>query len=278
MATVPVQRQQEESLQCPECGIALLGKHCHECGGKPPNPHDLTIKHFLHEGLHEFTHLDSKIFRTLRMLILSPGTLSVEYLAGRKRRYVLPLRIFILAFAVNFFLYTRPGVALYDVHFLIASSAQGAAVETVLERAAQKRHMSKEAAFDRINEHWQHNASLFQLGDVFFFAFGLALINRRRYFGEHLVFSLHTVSFTLLYGAVTWLYYLRYGFKQNWQLVLITLAVFAAYLWRAIPKMYGTRGWKALAKASLLVVCLELSRGFFVTFTMFLAFYQTFSK
>jgi hypothetical protein len=277
VVTVPVQRQQN-APQCPECGIPLLGKHCHECGGKLPNPHDLTIKHFLHEGLHEFTHLDSKIFRTLRMLISSPGTLTVEYLAGRKRRYVLPLRLFILVFALNFFLYTRPGVALYDVHALLSLSSQRAVAEQLLEHRAEKLHQSKEAVFEKINEHWQHNASLFQLGDVFFFAVALAVINRRRYFGEHLIFSLHTFSFTLLFGSLTWLYYLRYGLRQNSVLVLITLTVFFVYLWRAIPKVYASTGWKAALKALLLVISLELSRGFFVTFTMFLAFFQTFSR
>ena len=248
MVTAPLQRRQD-SIQCPECNTDLLGQYCHECGGKVPNPHDFTIKHFLHQAIHEFTHLDSKVFRTLRALVASPGTLTAEYLAGKKQRYVLPLRLFILVFALNFFLYTRPGVALYDIRFIITASPQGQDLEKKLERGAQKRHTTKEVIFDQINEHWQHNASLFQLGDVFFFAVTLAIVNRRRYFGEHLIFSLHTLSFSLLYGSVAWLYYLRYGFRQNWALVLLSFAILLFYLWRAIPRVYGARGWHTLLKA-----------------------------
>jgi hypothetical protein len=265
---------QEESHNCPECAAPLAGEYCHRCGEKLPDAHDLTLKHFLHHGLHELTHFDSKIFRTVQALLFRPGLLTVEYLAGRRKRYVLPLRLFLVIFALNFFLYTRPGVALYDVRF-ITSTPQSKPFADALERGAAKRHMDKEILFDRINEHWQHNASLFQLGEVFFFAVWLAVLNWRRYFVEHLIFALHVSSFTLLFGSVTWLYYLRYGFKQNFFLIGISFTVLLLYLWRAVPRMYGTTGGKALLKSFVLLIGLEVSRVFFVSFTMVLSLIQT---
>jgi len=268
---------QEES-HCPECATPLVGEYCHRCGEKLPHVHDLTLKHFLHHGLHELTHFDSKIFRTVRALVFRPGLLTVEYLAGRRQRYVLPLRLFLVIFALNFFLYTRPGAALYDVHFIISSSPQSKPFADALERAATKRHMDKEALVDKINEHWQHNASLFQLGEVFFFAVWLAVLNWRRYFVEHLIFALHISSFTLLFGSVTWLYYLRYGFKQNFFLTGVSFLVLFLYLWRAVPRMYGTTGGKALLKSFVLLIGLEVSRVFFVGFTLVLSLIQTFRR
>ena len=266
---------QEEPQNCPECAAPLVGEYCHRCGEKLPDAHDLTLKHFLHHGLDELTHFDSKIFRTVRALLFRPGLLTVEYLAGRRKRYVLPLRLFLVIFALNLFLYTRPGVALYDVHFIVSASPQGKLFDDKLEKSAAKRHMNKEALYDQINEHWQHNASLFQLGEVFFFAVWLAVLNWRRYFVEHLIFALHMSSFTLLFGCVTWLYYLRYGFRQNIFLFLFSFLVLLVYLWRAVPRMYGTTGWNALLKSFVLLIGLEVSRVFFVTFTMVLSLIQT---
>jgi hypothetical protein len=265
---------QEESHNCPECAAPLVGEYCHRCGEKLPDAHDLTMKHFFHHGLHELTHFDSKIFRTVKALLFRPGLLTVEYLAGRRKRYVLPLRLFLVIFALNFFLYTRPGVALYDVRF-ITSTPQSKPFANALERGAAKRHMDKELLFDRINEHWQHNASLFQLGEVFFFAAWLAVLNWHRYFVEHLIFALHISSFSLLFGSVTWLYYLRYGFKQNIFLLGIFFVVLLLYLGRAVPRMYGTTGGKALLKSFVLLIGLEVSRVFFVSFTMVLSLIQT---
>jgi hypothetical protein len=253
----------------------MMGEYCHQCGEKFPDSHDLTMKHFLHHGLHELTHVDSKIFRTLRALIVRPGFLSVEYFAGRKQRYVLPLRLFLVIFALNLFLYTRPGIALYDVRFIVGASPQGKAFDGVLERSAAKRHLAKETLFDRINEHWQRDASLLQLGDVFFFAVWLALINWGRYFVEHLIFSLHTFSFSLLFSSTVWLYYAHYGMRQNVILTLFSVGVLFLYLWRAIPRVYGTSGLNPLLKAFLLVIGFEISRVCFVILTMVLALIQT---
>lgn len=262
-------------VHCVECGTPLAGRYCHQCGEKFPDPHDLTLKHFFHHGLDELTHVDSKIFRTLRALLLNPGVLSADYVAGRRQRYVLPLRLFLVVFAFNLFLFTRPGIALYDVRFVLSANAQGKVLGDKLEHFAEKRNMTRDALLDRINEHWQHNASFFQLGDVLFFAVCLAFLNRRRYFVEHLIFSLHTLSFSLLFGCVTWLYFARYGMRQDWTLIALTFVVLLLYLWRAVPRMYGTTGWKALLKSLLLVIGLEFSRIFFVMFTFFLALFQT---
>jgi len=267
---------QEES-HCPECATPLVGEYCHRCGEKLPHVHDLTLKHFLHHGLHELTHLDSKIFRTVQALLFRPGFLTVEYLAGRRQRYVLPLRLFLVIFALNLFLYTRPGVALYDMRF-ITSNPGVKPFANLLERNAAKQHMDKDALYEKINEHWQHNASLFQLGEVFCFAVWLAVLNWRRYFVEHLIFALHVSSFTLLFGSVTWLYYLRYGFRQNLFLTGISFLVLLLYLWRALPRMYGTTGGKALLKSFVLLIGLEMSRVFFVFFTMVLSLFQTLHK
>ncbi len=270
--------EQEKLQECPECHAELLGKYCSNCGEKLPDAHDLSLRHFLHHGLHELTHLDSKIFRTLRTLILKPGVLTAEYLAGRRQRYVLPLRLFLVIFALNLFLYTRPGVALYDVRFLIkagTSPGQINPLKRLLEQEALKKHISTDEFFDRLNEHWQHDVSFFQLGDVFFFAICLALVNWRRYFVEHLVFSLHTLSFTLLLGCVTWLYYERFGLRQNGILIVISMMIYLLYLFRGLPKVYRVAGWQALLKSCFLVAGLMASRIFFISFTFEVAIMQS---
>lgn len=261
---------------CPECQSPLAGKYCHVCGEKLPDSHDLSLKHFIGHGIHEFTHFDSKIFRTLKTLIFAPGALTADYLAGRRNRYVQPLRLFLVIFAISFFLYTRPGVALYDIRFVASSNGRAAVLDKKLEHTAEKQGTTKQAMYEKLNEHWQHDLSLFQLGDVFFFAVFLAMVNWRRYFVEHLIFSLHTLSFAFLYGCVIWLYYARFGFKQNVVLVGLFAAVLLFYLWRALPKVYGTSGWATLWRAIVLVIGLEIARGIFMSFTLTVAAVQTF--
>jgi hypothetical protein len=269
---------QPTAQTCPECNTSLMGKYCHACGERPADAHDLSLKHFIGHGIHELTHFDSKIFRTLKTLVLSPGMLTADYLAGRKKRYVPPLRLYLVIFAISFFLYTRPGVSLYDVRvFNAASYTYGNAngLEKNLESVAGQKHISKEMLYERFNEHWQHDVSLFQLGDVVVFALILAAVNWRRYLVEHLVFSLHTLSFAFLYECLMWLYYARFGFRQNLPLIGTFMLVMFLYIWRALPRVYATSAWKTFLKAAVLVVGLEFARMFFLSFTLTLAVYQT---
>jgi hypothetical protein len=92
------------AAECPNCHAPVEDPWCSKCGQKQsdldPTWHDL-----LHETLHEFLHLDGKIFRTARKLFLEPGELTAEFLRGRRARYIGALRLY-LTFSVLFFVLT----------------------------------------------------------------------------------------------------------------------------------------------------------------------------
>lgn len=269
--------EEQQAATCPECGIELQGKYCHKCGEQRPDHHDLQLKHFLQHALHELTHLDSKIFRTAKALVLEPGFLTTEYLAGRKQRYFLPFRLFLVIFALNLFLYTRPGIATYDIRFVAKTDKQGL-VQKRLEHAAAKRQITVDALSDRINTHWEKDLSLLQFGDVFFFAALAAIVfhNRRRYFVEHLIFSLHTLSFVFLLSTVSWLYYAVAGLRSTFLVLGLSSIVYLFYLRKAVGKVYDANKWRAWVKSLILVAGLVAIRIFFVMVTFVIALFQTF--
>jgi hypothetical protein len=55
----------------------------------------MDVRHVAHEVIHEFLHLDGKIFQTLRLLISRPGALTAEFFRGRRERYVSPVRLYL---------------------------------------------------------------------------------------------------------------------------------------------------------------------------------------
>ena len=85
---------------CTNCGAEMADVYCARCGERQPGHHDLSVKHFGHEIFHELLHVDSKLFVTLRDLVARPGFLAQEYFAGRKTRYIPPLRLFLTLFAI----------------------------------------------------------------------------------------------------------------------------------------------------------------------------------
>ena len=93
----------EATLACPSCGARPMGRYCGQCGEKRRLNQNFSIRHYLTEAIETFTHFDSKILRTAWRLVAHPGALSADYLAGRRIRYINPLRLFLLFSVLYYF-------------------------------------------------------------------------------------------------------------------------------------------------------------------------------
>ena len=86
---------------CENCHATLQGEFCHRCGQSVHNP-VRHAGHALEEVFESFWHLDGRVFRTLRD-VLVPGRTALEYLAGHRQRYLPPLRLFVIMSLLAFF-------------------------------------------------------------------------------------------------------------------------------------------------------------------------------
>ncbi len=95
---------------CPNCATDLSqGENfCPTCG-QPNHDVNVTFGHVLEETLEGLFHFDSKVWLTLRELLFQPGKLTVDFLAGRRARFVPPIRLYIFVSVVFFFLLNLHG-------------------------------------------------------------------------------------------------------------------------------------------------------------------------
>lgn len=80
-------------------------RHCGNCG-QETDLHPPSLGEFVHEFVGHYVALEGALWRTLWALFFLPGRLTLEYFHGRRRRYVLPLRVYLSAsfvFFVGFF-------------------------------------------------------------------------------------------------------------------------------------------------------------------------------
>src|SRR5258706_15515168 len=89
------------SAGCANCGAPLNGPFCQACGQKAAS-RNISLHDFFHEAFHEFSHVDNKIVRTLRLLLMKPGELTREFLSGRRQHYVPPLRLYLTCSLIFF--------------------------------------------------------------------------------------------------------------------------------------------------------------------------------
>jgi hypothetical protein len=94
---------------CENCATPLQGHYCHHCGQHAHNPLNSFV-HALEEVFESFWHLDGRIVRTLRDLLI-PGRLAARFLGGHRAPYIPPLRLFVILSLLTFF------VAQFAIHF-----------------------------------------------------------------------------------------------------------------------------------------------------------------
>jgi len=207
-------------ISCLNCGAPAPGKFCPECGqttAREPR----TVAQFLDGLIAKYLTREGQLWQTLSKLFFAPGALTVDYIAGRRARYLRPLQLYLIASvivfgAVQFFglnlglrLYADQGVHLLRSSRLSANEGHGIGfgltpVQLILDHfdtpgVRRFGAMSPEDRFTFLRARRTQYVSPFVLFLVPLYALTLGLFyrNRRRRYAEHVIFGLHCQSFLL---------------------------------------------------------------------------------
>jgi len=86
---------------CLNCGHQVEFHYCSSCG--QPN---LELRepfwHFIGHSIAHYFHFESKFWQTLVPLLTKPGQLTLDYLAGKRARYIHPVSLYIFISIVYF--------------------------------------------------------------------------------------------------------------------------------------------------------------------------------
>ena len=88
--------------RCRNCDTPLEARYCPNCGQKEVDL-ERPILVLLRELVYETFELDGRALRTLTTLIVRPGALTSEFLAGHRRRFTPPLRLYLVISLLFFF-------------------------------------------------------------------------------------------------------------------------------------------------------------------------------
>ncbi len=252
---------ESQATPCASCLEPLAGEFCHHCGEKSKAGRDLSLRHFAGEAAQEFTSVEhSKLFRTLRALLLRPGFLTAEWVAGRRRPYLKPLNLLLLVLTLHFFaLSIHRSPTTYSAAYLAANDDKGVLAQA-MDKWARKKGLSGAVFVETVNDKWRGYIGLppLQVFNGFLFALLLALVYffSKRYFVEHLVFSLHFLSFSLLTSVLLWPAYFVGGVEPKTRDVLLSLfkmLLDAIYLFFALRGFYERSAVKNLLRSVVLL-------------------------
>jgi hypothetical protein len=259
---------------CPNCSTSLLGSHCHECGQKKIDASEYSLKRFIGRAINDFTDLESnKVLRTFATMIVRPGLLAAEYLAGRRGKYLGPLKLY-LTFSALYFLFAW--TVLSEVR---GSSAQRIAKNPVTVSMAKQRGLDPSVFADKIQQKAEKYASGLRIFSVLISGTFLAALyfRLRKYYVEHLVFSLYYYSFDFFFKSLFALLFLvaaAVGFKLPTLILNFFYPVALIYVVFALRRVYQQRWPMTVLKAVVLFACETLlfiavnMGGFIIAYTV----------
>jgi hypothetical protein len=248
---------------CPGCG--------QEVRFKPP-----TVGEFLQQFGGAYMSTEGALWRTLKLLFTQPGELTKQYLSGRRKHYVLPLRLYL----------TLSVVALLLVRLLGQMTPLTGAGDPSLEAALRSgqptavlnfngsqmgmrdgvlvcermprwvcQRVGKQIRIDpsgfllkvkQANQRVLANWSIVMLVLLPLFTLGLRVVyaNRGLVYAEHLVFALHLHAF--------WACALLLLLAERMPLTILSIGTVVAYTLLAERRVYGGRWWARLARGAVL--------------------------
>lgn len=103
MLASPLPSQPACFAACLNCGAALAGPFCAQCG-QSAHTHRFTAAHLLHELPHSVWHVDRGLPYTIKEMLVRPGRTMRRYLAGQRVDLFRPVALVLLLAGVASFL------------------------------------------------------------------------------------------------------------------------------------------------------------------------------
>jgi Protein of unknown function (DUF3667) len=291
--------------RCDNCGAAVAGRYCAACGQRREPPlHSLW--HFTQVAAEDLTHADSRLWRTLGALLFRPGYLTREFLAGRRARYLPPVRLY-LVLSVLFFLWAA---TFHQVRIVtVAAPEHGAPAASVIrleeegemlgkplpgesgEQRAQRvcasrvnydgpwqRQIQPAARtacvhmladnFRSLREAFLHNLprAMFLFLPLLAAAMMLLYWRPRHYYIEHLLLLVHNHAFVFLVVMLAAAVSAVLPAVAGMLRVAVTLYI-AWYAYRSMRVVYGQGSWLTAGKLALLSLFYLVSGGLMLLLT-----------
>jgi len=86
---------------CLNCGTQVAGRYCQNCGQENVEVKE-RIWHLLMHFIEDLTHFDGKLWKTLKLLLFKPASLTRYYMDGKRATYLHPIRMYLFVSAVFF--------------------------------------------------------------------------------------------------------------------------------------------------------------------------------
>ena len=264
-----------QTWTCPTCRHAVATSYCPGCGERPLLSSELTLRGLFDQTVQALTSVDGRLIRSLRRLIGHPGGLTLAYLEGRRKAYVGPVQLFLVANALFFGIESVTGGAVFTTPLKshLHSQPWSTAAQVLVSHRLTAMHTTLDVYTPVFDRAIAVNARALIILMALSFVIATSIVfYRRRPVVAHALFSLHFYAFLLLLlcAATTVPPVHRWfggaGFASEGLDHAISIALLATcglYLYFATGEVYGANGARRVLEVVVLTMAVaSLALGY----------------
>ncbi len=191
-------RRQSGQTHCLNCGASVKGAYCQHCGQHVRDNLDRSLSRLLGEVFGNIFFIDNRFFLSVRYLFRFPSRMTVEFLEGKRKKFVSPITLFLFINLIYFFLNPLSdfSLPLYD-----QANSQPYSMWTKewLDQKLEKDGLdwrNYSITYQNMSDTISKSIMIINVPMIAFFVYLMALKQRRYYF-DSLIFSFHYFSLFL---------------------------------------------------------------------------------
>ncbi len=262
-------RHESIQIECLNCGTDVKNTFCHHCGQRVRDNSDRSVSWLLGEFLGNLFFIDNRFLLSVGYLIRFPGRMTVEFLGGKRKKFISPISLF-LFFNLIYFLvnplsdYSLP---LYDQTY--SQPYSGKWMEDWIRLKLQNKGLDWQAysiIYQKMSDNIAKSIMIINVPLIALFMYAM-VFKRRWYYFDSLIYAFHyfsvfMASLVMLSWANTGFEFLSIGddsIMYNISFMLFTLCIPVLYAMLSIKKFLGIRWFWAIPAGLGVVIALILS-------------------
>lgn len=261
-----------KTITCKNCETTFEGHFCPNCG-QSVKDFDRPFKILFFDIMANMWAFDTRVLKTLKSLILKPGNMALDYVNGRRARYMPPFRLYIFISFIFFLLLNISATNRVNKDWdLLTVKERGDTLtsnrNSVISITRDDNPDDSKSSRDLIDEIESNKEyyvskfftvlswSLFILMPLYASFLWMMFRKRHKYFLGHFIFAINQHAFLFLIFiillTVNFIFPQKSIYPENWLLLLFPL-----YIVTGCRKLYSEK-WRKIVFRSFAAIFLYM--------------------